>query len=323
MRSLAQPRKGKAQPTRASGEFDVTPDFVEGKRYRGDGAESAAAEEAAEEAKAKRTVYVRRMEELAKPIREKIWRNRPKSAERTSAWRSPDYLPGDDPAAVYCENLPHRLDPNRPRAVQSVMPAKPTWEAQQAAMRRLVARKEKHAAEEVRAIAQSKSSDLATAARELVAGEVSAELRSYFEEVLWTALSLAREFGAVQELAETVGWCKPEAPDSAPSLYPAGNLAQRIVVEFPALAKELATWRIPAEEDELVAIERLRQGRDALLRLAHRARLPTLRPRLARIDEEQRGERGALPHWTADLREVKTPRSEGLVGYSLAKGARR
>merc|ERR1719463_256459 len=100
MRSLAQPRKGKAQPTRASGEFDLTPDFVEGKRYRGDGAESAAAEEAAEEAKAKRTVDVRRMEELAKPIREKIWRNRPKSAERTSAWRSPDDLPGDDPAAV-------------------------------------------------------------------------------------------------------------------------------------------------------------------------------------------------------------------------------
>merc|ERR1719159_204145 len=171
MRSLAQPRKGKAQPTRASGEFDVTPDFVEGKRYRGDGAESAADPEAAEEATAKRTVDVRRMEELAKPIREKMWRSRPRSAERTSAWRSPDELPGEDPAAVYCENLPHRLDPNRPRAVQSVLPAKPTWEAQQAAMRRLVARKEKHAAEEVRAIARSQSgAELAAAARELVAG---------------------------------------------------------------------------------------------------------------------------------------------------------
>merc|ERR1719352_1004055 len=122
---------------------------------------------------------------MAKPVRT----TRPKSAERTIAWRSPDDLPGDDPAAVYCENLPRRLEPNRPRAVQSVLPAKPSWEAQQAAMRRLVARKDKHAAEEVREIARARSSELATAARDLVAGEVSAELRSYFEEVLWTALS--------------------------------------------------------------------------------------------------------------------------------------
>ena len=56
------------------------------------------------------------------------------------------------------------------------------------------------------------------AATELVAGTgVSAELRSYFEEVLWTALSLAREFGGVAELADTVGWCRPAAPEAAPA----------------------------------------------------------------------------------------------------------
>merc|ERR1719352_1727982 len=194
------------------------------------------------------------MEELAKPVR-----IRPKSAERIAS-RSPD----DDPVAVYSENLPHRIDPNRPRAVKSVLPAKPTWEAQQAAMRRLVAHKEKHAAEEVREIARSKSSELAAAARELVAGEVSAELRSYFEEVLWTALSLAREFGAVTELAETVGWCRPSAQEGAPPLAPAACVQARIDAEFPALATEIAKWRVP--DDEAAAISRLRSGRDARLR---------------------------------------------------------
>jgi len=321
LRNLAQPRKSKAQPTRASGEFDVAPDFIEGKRNRGDWTESNADQDT-DEAKAKRTVDVKRMEELAKPARVA----RPKSAERfcPGAWRSPDDLPGEDPAAVYCENLPHRLDPNRPRAVQSVMPAKPTWEAQQAAMRRLVARKDKHAAEEVREIARAKSSDLATAARGLVAGEVSAELRSYFEEVLWTALSLAREFGAVRELAETVGWCRPAAPEGAPVFAPAACVQARIDAEFPALAAEIAKWRVP--EEEAAAISRLRSGRDALLRLAQRAR----KPRMQRVEEEPEAKaegprRSSMSHWTPDLQELRTPRPgagppTGLVGYELAKG---
>merc|ERR1719379_1125764 len=101
MRSLAQPRKAKAQPTRASGEFDVTPDFVEGKRYREDACDSKGDQDV-DEAKLKRTVDVKRMAELAKPLRV-----RPKSAERVRVVpaRSPEDLPGDAPAAVYGENL--------------------------------------------------------------------------------------------------------------------------------------------------------------------------------------------------------------------------
>jgi len=317
LRSLAQPRRAKAQPTRASSEFDVAPDFVEGKRHRGDGIQGNDDEDN-DEARAKRTVDVKRMAELAKPVR-----TRPKSAERV-ATRWPDELPGEDPAAIYRENLPHRLDPNRPRAVQTVLPAKPTWEAQQAAMRRLLARKDKHAAEEVREIARAKSSDLAAAATQLVAGQVSAELRSYFEEVLWTALSLAREFGAVAELADTVGWCRPAAPEAAPPLAPAACVQARIDAEFPALATEIAKWRVP--EDEAAAIARLRSGRDALLRLAQRAR----RPRMQRVEEEPAAKadgtrRSSLSHWTPDLQELRTPRpgagpATGLVGYELAKG---
>merc|ERR1719305_357897 len=160
-------------------------------------------------------------------------------------------------------------------------------------MRRLLARKDKHAAEEVREIARAKSS-------ELVAAQVSAELRSYFEEVLWTALSLAREFGAVTELAETVGWCRPSAPEGAPLLAPAACVQARIDAEFPALAWEIGKWRVP--DDEAAAIARLRSGRDALLRLAQRAR----RPRMQRVEEEPEAKpdgprKSSLSHWTPGL----------------------
>merc|ERR1719420_2145439 len=233
---------------------------------------------------------------MAKPLKP-----RPKSAERTP----PKSEVVVEPLVAYCENLPHRLNPAKPRAVPVPQPAKVTAAEQQAQVRRLATRKEKHAAEELREewreMAQMASCDesvLVEAAELVEEGDVSVELRSYFEEVIWTALSLAREFGAVPELAETVGWCRPEAPAGGRLLVPTPFVQSRIDAEFPALAKELAQWRVPAEE--AVAIERLRQGRDALLRLAHRARLPTLRPRLARIEER------ALSHWTADLREVKT-----------------
>jgi hypothetical protein len=301
IRLLAQPKKEKKREE-APVAPGPEPDFVEGKRRRPDGGAEPEAE-----AKPRRSLDVQRMDAMAKPVKP-----RPKSAER----QPPKSEVIVEPLVAYSENLPHRLNPAKPRAVPVPQPAKVTREEQQAQVRRLATRKEKHALEELREEwrqeASCDGSAIVEGATELVAeGDVSVELRSYFEEVIWTALSLAREFGAVPELAETVGWCRPDASGGR-LLVPTPFVQSRIDAEFPALGDELAKWRIP--EDEAEAISRLRKGRDALLRLAQRARKPRA-PRLQRVDEEPRR---SISHWSPDLEEVRTPPKTGAVG--AAKG---
>jgi hypothetical protein len=132
IRLLAQPKKEKKREE-APVAPGPEPDFVEGKRRRPDGGAEPEAE-----AKPRRSLDVQRMDAMAKPVKP-----RPKSAER----QPPKSEVIVEPLVAYSENLPHRLNPAKPRAVPVPQPAKVTREEQQAQVRRLATRKEKHASE--------------------------------------------------------------------------------------------------------------------------------------------------------------------------------